>query len=108
MIENKYRCSSCGAFEVIYVEKSANPFNSKPARYVCQKCGKEFPLDSKINIMNKGNINTFPNPNKDLDFNKKFKPKIDHNTINPFPNPNKDLEVDNPFPKKLKPKKEVY
>ena len=108
MKREKCRCSKCGAFEVTYVEASANPFGEKKGKFVCQRCGQEYSGDSGINVINHKTINPFPNPNKDLAFYKKFKPKIDHNTINTFPNPNKDLEVDNPFNKKLKPKKEVY
>ena len=67
MEDNKCRCSKCGAFEVIFVGRSANPFDTKPARYVCQKCGKEYDLDSGIKFINRKTINTFPNPNIDLD-----------------------------------------
>ena len=106
MEREKSRCSKCGAFEVTYVEASANPFGKKKGMFVCQRCGQEYSGDSGINVINRNTINTFPNPNKDLEaYNpvpKKFKPKIDHNTINTFPNPQVDLDVDNPFTSKMK------
>lgn len=77
MEEKKYRCSKCHAFEVVFVAKSANPMDTRPARFVCGKCGCEYEKDSKICLMNDNNINMFPSP-KD------------------------DLEVDNPFTKDIK------
>ena len=77
MRDEKYRCSKCKAFEVVLVERSANHFDTRPARYVCQKCGHEYPIDSHINIFNRNTINTFPNPKVDLDVKKKFKKEVD-------------------------------
>ena len=77
MVGKKYRCSKCHAFEVVFVEKSANPMDTRPARFVCGKCGCEYEKDSNIRLMNDNNINIFPSP-KD------------------------DLEVDNPFTKDMK------
>lgn len=91
MERKKCRCSKCGAFEVVYVEPSANPFGEKKGKFVCQRCGQEYSGDSGISVFNHNTIHPFPNPNKELAFTKKFKPKINHNTINTFPNPNKDL-----------------
>ena len=67
MTEKKYRCSKCGAVEVVFVEQSADPLNIKPPRFVCQKCGHEYELDSGISVINNKTINTFPSPERDLD-----------------------------------------
>ncbi|MBE6707441.1 MAG: hypothetical protein E7577_07365 [Ruminococcaceae bacterium] len=72
MTEKKYRCSKCGAFEVVFVDRSADPFNTKPPRFVCQKCGCEYELDSGISVMNRNTINTFPCPERDLDIDDPF------------------------------------
>ena len=76
MIEKKFRCSKCGAMEVVFVEKSADPFDNKPSRYVCKKCGHEYTIDSGINVINNMTINTFPNPSIDLDVDDSFTKKI--------------------------------
>ena len=76
MKEEKYRCSKCGAFEVTYVEASANPFGKKKGSFVCQKCGQECSVDSGINVINKNTINTFPNPQVDLDVDNPFTSKM--------------------------------
>ena len=67
MTEKKYRCSLCGAVEVVFVDRSADPFNTKPPRLVCQKCGREYELDSGISVINNKTMNTFPSPERDLD-----------------------------------------
>jgi len=67
MEREKSRCTKCGAFEVVFVDRSANPFNTKPPRFVCQKCGCEYELDSGISVINHNTINTFPSPERDLD-----------------------------------------
>ena len=67
MEREKSRCTNCGAFEVVFVDRSANPFNTKPPRFVCQKCGHEYELDSGISVINHKTINTFPSPERDLD-----------------------------------------
>ena len=67
MEREKSRCTKCGAFEVVFVDRSADPFNTKPPRFVCQKCGQEYELDSGISVMNRNTINTFPSPERDLD-----------------------------------------
>ena len=67
MEREKSRCTKCGAFEVVFVDRSANPFNTKPPRFVCQKCGHEYELDSGISVINNKTINTFPSPERDLD-----------------------------------------
>ena len=76
MIEKKFLCSKCGAMEVVFVAKSADPFDTKPSRYVCKKCGQEYPIDSGINVINDKTINTFPNPSIDLDVDDSFTKKI--------------------------------
>ena len=76
MNERQIRCPKCGAMEVIYVEKSADPFDTKPSRYVCERCGQEYPIDSGINVVNDKTINTFPNPSIDLDVDYSFTKKI--------------------------------
>lgn len=76
MKEEKFRCSKCGAFEVKFIEKSSDPFEGKPARFVCQKCGQEYTVDSGINVINKNTINTFPNPQVDLDVDNPFTSKM--------------------------------
>jgi hypothetical protein len=50
--------------------------NTKPSRYVCEKCGQEYPIDSGINVINDKTINTFPNPSIDLDVDYSFTKKI--------------------------------
>ena len=72
MTEKKYRCSKCGAVEVVFVEQSADPFNIKPPRFVCQKCGREYEPDSGIRVLNRNTINTFPCPERDLDIDDPF------------------------------------
>ena len=67
MESEKSRCTKCGAFEVVFVDRSADPFNTKPPRFVCQKCGCEYELDSGISVINNKTINTFPSPERDLD-----------------------------------------
>ena len=67
MEREKSRCTKCGAFEVVFVGRSADPFNTKPPRFVCQKCGHEYELDSGISVINHQTINTFPSPERDLD-----------------------------------------
>ena len=67
METEKSRCNKCGAFEVVFVDRSANPFNTKPPRFVCQKCGREYEPDSGISVINHHTINTFPSPERDLD-----------------------------------------
>ena len=67
MEREKSRCTKCGAFEVVFVDRSADPFNTKPPRFVCQKCGHEYELDSGISVINNKTINTFPSPERDLD-----------------------------------------
>ena len=71
MNKQKARCSKCGAFEVELVE-SANPFDTRPIRYVCKHCGEEYEFDSGINVINQNTINTFPNPKTDLDVDDSF------------------------------------
>ena len=72
MEREKSRCTKCGAFEVEFVDRSANPFNTKPPRFVCQKCGCEYELDSGIRVINHNTINTFPCPERDLDIDDPF------------------------------------
>ena len=72
METEKSRCTKCGAFEVVFVGRSANPFDTKPPRFVCQKCGQEYELDSGISVMNRNTINTFPCPERDLDIDDPF------------------------------------
>ena len=67
MEREKSRCTKCGAFEVVFVDRSADPFNTKPPRFVCQKCGCEYEPDSGICVINHHTINTFPCPERDLD-----------------------------------------
>ena len=67
MKTEKSRCTKCGAFEVVFVEQSADPLNIKPPRFICQKCGREYELDSGIGVINHNTINTFPSPERDLD-----------------------------------------
>ena len=67
MKTEKSRCTKCGAFEVVFVDQSADPFNIKPPRFVCQKCGREYELDSGISVINNKTVNTFPSPERDLD-----------------------------------------
>ena len=52
MTEKKYRCTKCGAMEVVWVEPSADPMNIKPPKFVCQKCGNEYEIDSDISVIN--------------------------------------------------------
>ena len=66
MTQIKCRCSKCGAMEVVVVEPSANPFGTKTAKLVCQKCGAEFPIDSGIRLINNKTTQTFPSAS-DLD-----------------------------------------
>ena len=66
MTEKKFRCSKCGAMEVIIAEQSADPMGIKPPRFVCQKCGNEYDADSSIGVINNKTINTFPSPSNDL------------------------------------------
>lgn len=66
MTEKKYRCSKCGAMEVILAEQSADPMGIKPTRFVCQKCGNEYDADSGIGVINNKTINSFPSPSNDL------------------------------------------
>lgn len=66
MTEKKFRCSKCGAMEVILAEQSADPMGIKPPRFVCQKCGNEYDADSDIGVINNKTINTFPSPSNDL------------------------------------------
>ena len=67
MTENKFRCTKCGAMEVILAEQSADPMGIKPPKFVCQKCGREYDSDSVIGVINNKTINTFPSPTNDLD-----------------------------------------
>ena len=67
MEREKSRCTKCGAVEVVFVEQSADPLNIKPPRFICQKCGCEYELDSGISVINHQTINTFPSPERDLD-----------------------------------------
>ena len=67
MEREKSRCTNCGAFEVVFVDQSADPFNTMPPRFVCQKCGCEYELDSGIRVINHQTINTFPSSERDLD-----------------------------------------
>lgn len=71
MKEEKARCHKCGAFEVELV-RSSNPFDTRPMRYVCKRCGEEYELDSGINVINRKTVNYFPNPKTDLDVNDSF------------------------------------
>ena len=82
MEREKSRCTKCGAFEVVFVDRSADPFNTKPPRFVCQKCGREYELDSGISA-------------------------IKHNTINTFPCPERDLDVDDPLTARIKSKRKT-
>lgn len=66
MTEKKFRCSKCGAMEVILAEQSADPMGIKPPRFVCQKCGNEYDADFGIGVINNKTINTFPSPSNDL------------------------------------------
>ena len=66
MTEKKFRCSKCGAMEVILAEQSADPMGIKPPRFVCQKCGNEYDADSGIGVIHNKTINTFPSPSNDL------------------------------------------
>ena len=66
MTEKKFRCSKCGAMEVILAEQGADPMGIKPPRFVCQKCGNEYDADSGIGVINNKTINTFPSPSNDL------------------------------------------
>ena len=66
MTENKFRCTKCGAMEVILVKQSADPFGLKPSKFVCQKCGNEYDADSGIGVINNKTINSFPSPSNDL------------------------------------------
>ena len=66
MKTEKSRCTKCGAMEIVFVD-STNPFDTKGARFVCQKCGQEYELDSGISVINNKTINTFPSPERDLD-----------------------------------------
>lgn len=72
MNEEKARCHKCGAFEVELVPRSANPFDTRPMRYVCKKCGEEYEFDSGISVINRKTVNTFPNPKTDLDVDDSF------------------------------------
>lgn len=76
MKKEKARCSKCGTFEVIFIDKSVDSFGQKKARYVCQKCGYEYPIESNINLINKQSVNTFPNPKIDLDVDDPFTSKM--------------------------------
>ena len=67
MVDSKYRCLKCGSFEVIFVDRSSDPLDTKPSRFVCKKCGHIYDIDSGISTINKNTINTFPSPNLDLD-----------------------------------------
>ena len=71
MNKQKARCRKCGAFEVELV-RSANPFDTRPMRYVCKKCGEEYELDSGISVINQKTVNYFPNPKTDLDVDDSF------------------------------------
>ena len=66
MTEKKFRCSKCGAMEVILAEQSADPMDINPPRFVCQKCGNEYDADSGIGVINNKTINSFPSPSNDL------------------------------------------
>lgn len=80
MNTEKARCQKCGQFEVELV-RSCNPFDTRPIRYVCKHCGKEYEFDSSIGVINRKTINTFPNPKTDLDvddsFTKEMKSKFE-------------------------------
>ena len=72
METEKSRCTKCGAFEVVFVGRSADPFKTKPPRLVCQKCGQEYEPDSGIRVINRNTINPFPCPERDLDIDDPF------------------------------------
>ena len=72
MNKQKARCHKCGKFEVELVERSANPFDTRPMRYVCKHCGEEYEFDSGISVINQKTVNTFPNPKTDLDVDDSF------------------------------------
>ena len=80
MESEKSRCTKCGAFEVVFVGRSADPFNTKPPRLVCQKCGREYDLDSGIRVINRKTIHPFPNPTLDLDVDDSFTKKLKEKT----------------------------
>ena len=82
MKNQKIFCTKCKSFEVEFVEQSADPMNLQPTRLVCKKCGNKFDFDSGISVMNQKTMNTFPNPNN-------------------------DLNIDDPFTKRIKSKREV-
>ena len=67
MNENRCRCPKCGAFEVIFKEKSADPFETSGQCLVCGKCGAVCASDSAVRAINRNNTNTFPSPALDLD-----------------------------------------
>ena len=76
MKNEKFRCTECGAFEVVYHGKSADPFNTNSECFVCKKCGHKYTLDSGINLINHKTINTFPNPNTDMNVEDSFTKRI--------------------------------
>ena len=67
MTEKKYRCTKCGAMEVIFAEQSADPMSIESPKFVCKKCGSKYDVDSAIGVINNKTINTFPSPANDLD-----------------------------------------
>ena len=77
MKEEKFFCSKCGAMEMIFVEKSANPFDAAGARFVCRKCGYECDADFDVQVINSKNVNTFPSPRIDLDIDDALMKKIE-------------------------------
>ena len=67
MKDEKYRCTKCGAMEVVFTDKSADPFDIRPARLVCKRCGHEYEVGAGVCVINGKTINTFPSPKNDND-----------------------------------------
>lgn len=67
MKNEKYRCTKCGAWEVVLIDRSADPFDTRPARLVCKRCGHEYEAESGVSLINGKTINTFPSPKSDND-----------------------------------------
>ena len=76
MTDKKYRCTKCGAMEVVLIEHNEDLLGINPPKFVCQKCGQEYDLDSGISVINNKTINTFPSPERDLDITDSFSEKI--------------------------------
>ena len=66
MNAKKYRCSECGAMEVVPALRGGSPLDGMPTGFVCRRCGHEYAPDTGISVINEVTVNTFPSPGIDL------------------------------------------